>query len=57
MVGVTCPTPGKHPHESNASATSAAATSIRRRGGYLRIYLCACGAYHLTHKRRADLGR
>lgn len=57
MVGVNCPTPGKHPHESNASATSAAATSIRRRGGYLRIYLCACGAYHLTHKRRADLGR
>ena len=54
---MNCPTPDKDAHPDRLSAVESAAKAIRKRGGYLRIYLCACGAFHLTHKHRADLGR
>jgi hypothetical protein len=47
---MTCPTPAKNPYPTRADAVSAAAIAVRRRKGYLRIYLCPCGTYHLTHK-------
>lgn len=52
-----CPTPEKDRHPDRLSAVDSAANSIRKRGGYLRIYLCACGTYHLTHKPRTEIGR
>lgn len=53
----TCPTPDKDQHADRLSAVESAAKSIRKRGGYLRIYLCPCGSFHLTHKQRTELGR
>lgn len=49
---VSCPTPDKNPYATDADAVANAAAAIRKRGGYLRIYRCPCGAWHLTHKRR-----
>lgn len=49
---VNCPTPAKDAHANRADAVESAAHAIVKRGGYLRIYLCVCGAWHLTKTRR-----
>lgn len=50
----TCPTPGKKRYPSRDHADEGMAIMWRRgtHGGYLpvRVYLCPCGSWHLTHK-------
>lgn len=47
-----CPTPSKDAHETRGTAVVSAAHAVCKRGGYIRVYLCPCGAWHLTHKVR-----
>lgn len=54
---MTCPTPAKNPYETRLEAVTAAANAIRKRRGYLRIYHCPCGAFHLTHTAKLGAGR
>ena len=46
---MTCPTPMKVAFETKAQARKARDASVAA-GVAMRVYLCPCGAYHLTSK-------